>query len=581
MMRILTLAAVAAVCAIGQSPSPVTAAAPGDELIGLWGAETTFGPQVRGELTLERGGAQWVIRIAGFEASAKQSSEDVRVALPGGQGEFRARVLADPLRVTGFWIQPEGNRGPYATPILMRRIRPGLWRGTVAPLDDELSLYLAISRDSDGTLRGSFHNPEWNWNGRGWYRITVTAGRLRLSDPSTGKPAFELPYDASQRAITMEFGSPFALTPRKTDQAVGFEPTSGIAHPYKYREPLPRQDGWLTADAATAGLDSARLSALVERLTSGDPATPGALRAHSVLVARGGRIVLEEYFYGFTAERLHDLRSASKTFTSVMLGAAMLRGTALDTKTPVYPLLRRPIDDPRKTRITLGQLLSHTSGLACDDNDDRSPGNENTMQSQATERDWYRYILDLPVAYDPGTHYAYCSGGMNAAGGAIAAATGQWLPELFDRQIAKPLQIEHYAMNLMPTGEAYSGGGVYMRPRDLLKFGQLYLNHGVWNGARIVPRRWVEESTSRIVSVPANGSSDGYGWHRYVLKAGGRDYDEYEANGNGGQFLIVVPSLDLAVVFTAGNYNQYAVWRTLRDELFPTYVMGAVRTPPQ
>src|SRR5690349_10144107 len=140
-MRILTLAAVAVVSTIGQSPSPTIAAAHGDELIGLWGAETTFGPQVRGELTLARGSDRWVIRIAGFEASATRSREDLRVALPGGQGEFRAKApAADSSRFAGFWIQPEGTRGPYATPVSMRRIRPGLWRGTVEPLDDALSV---------------------------------------------------------------------------------------------------------------------------------------------------------------------------------------------------------------------------------------------------------------------------------------------------------------------------------------------------------------------------------------------------------------------------------------------------------
>jgi CubicO group peptidase (beta-lactamase class C family) len=292
--------------------------------------------------------------------------------------------------------------------------------------------------------------------------------------------------------------------------------------------------------------------------------------------------VLEEYFRGFDRARLHDLRSASKTFVSVLLGAAMLNGARLSPETPVYALFaaQGPFanPDPRKAAITVGELMTHSSGLACDDNDDDSPGNEDRMQEQAAQPDWFRYVLDLPLVHQPGEVYAYCSGGMNLAGGALRAATGVWLPELFDSLVARPLQIRRYAVNLMPTGEGYSGGGMHLRPRDLLKVGVAYLNGGVWNGVRVVSRAWVERSTA-FQMASGNGSSDGYGWHRNTLEAGGRTYQEYEANGNGGQLLIVLPELDLALVFTAGSYGNYRVWRKLREEIVPHQIIPAVTGP--
>ena len=200
------------------------------------------------------------------------------------------------------------------------------------------------------------------------------------------------------------------------------------------------------------------------------------------------------------------------------------------------------------------------------------------MQGQTAQPDWYRYALALPMAHDPGSTYAYCSGGTNLAGGMVAAATRTWLPELFDRAVARPLGIARWHVNLMPTGEAYSGGGMYLRPRDLLKVGQAYLDGGVWRGRRVVSRAWVARSTARQADAP-DGSSDGYGWHRHQLAWGGRTWDEYEANGNGGQLLIVVPALDVVVVFTAGNYNRYGVWRTFRDELVPRYVLATTPSP--
>ena len=193
--------------------------------------------------------------------------------------------------------------------------------------------------------------------------------------------------------------------------------------------------------------------------------------------------------------------------------------------------------------------MAHTSGLACDDNDDRSPGNEGTMQSQTRQPDWWKYTLDLPMAYDPGTHYAYCSAGMNLVGAAITRATGTWLPEWFDRTVARPLQFGTYYWNLMPNGEGYLGGGAFVRPRDLLKLGQAYLDDGVWNGRRIVDASWVSASTAPHPPVGEAASSvDGYAWHLGTVQAGNRGYQEYSANGNGGQMLVVIPELDTTIV---------------------------------
>lgn len=557
-------------------------AQPGDDLIGLWGSESTFGPEVRGDFTLERSANQWIARIAGFEVSAPAGA-DLRFVLPGGQGELRARVdgVGAKRSIRAFWVQPGGNVSPYAVPVTLERAGVSAWRGSIVPLDERFSLYLHVRRHDDGSLRGSFHNPEFNWNGRSrWFRVTRDGESVKLADPTTGRVRYAQAYDSGQRTIAMEFGTPIALKPRSADQAIGFYPRTPAATSYSYRAPVPQADGWRTAHVGDVGMDDGPLQALVQRILTSDPLGDSAPRIHSLLVARRGKLVLEEYFFGFNSERLHDLRSASKTITAIMAGVAVDRGARFTMQTPVYSLFPQSdssaSSDPRKVRITVAHLLTHSTGLACDDNDEASPGNEDTMQRQQKQRDWYRYTLDLSVVHDPGTRYAYCSGAINLVGGIIRQTTNTWLPEFFEQRLARPLQIERYAINLMPTGEAYSGGGIYMRPRDLLKLGELHLRGGVWNGARVVSKRWIDESTAHRIAVP-NGSSDGYGWHRHTLRVGGRTYQEYEANGNGGQFLIVVPELDLAIVFTAGNYGQYHIWRKFRDELVPQYIIAAVK----
>jgi len=513
-------------------------------LVGLWGSDTTFGPEVRGPFTLERNVSTWTLRVAGYEVTSPSTGPAFRIALPANLGELRG----DTTRA--FWIQPRGNLGQFATPVTLERLGANAWRGTIAPLDDRFSLYLLIRANDDGSLRGSFHNPDVNWTGRApWFRVVEKEDSLELIDPATGKTRFVQPYDQNQQQIAMDFGTPIALTPRTRDAAVGFQPRTPAQTAYRYRVPLDRGDGWKTARARDVGLDEERLTALVEQLLAIDPADPNAPRVHSLLVAHRGTLVLEEYFFGYSAERPHDLRSASKSLTSLMAGITIDRHL-LTIDTPVAP----------SSKITLAHLLTHSSGLACDDDDEQSPGNEDVMQRQQKQRDWYRYFLDLPAVHAPGTKYAYCSAGINFAGGMIAKASGAWLPELFYRDIARPMQFGRYHMNLMPDGQAYSGGGMYLRPRDFLKFGPMMLSGGRWNGKRIVSKEWIETSTAHHIAT-SSGGSDGYAWHRYEL--GG--HEDFEASGNGGQFLIVIPELDLSVVFTGGNYGQYQVWKTFRE----------------
>lgn len=558
----------------------VAQASAGHDLLGLWGSEVTLGPQVRGEVLLQRVGTGWSLRVGGFEVHGAASDDALRLALPGGQGTLRARVSAQPSTSApnvasyaiddAFWIQPAGDGAPsYAIPLRFERAGSGSWRAALAPLEVRFPLYLMVTRAPDGALQAVFRNPAANWPGRaGRYGVVRQGKQVTFLDPRTHTPRYQQPYDSAAGRITFDFGSPIVLTRRTVEQAVGFFPRSPSLPPYVYRVPADLGDGWRTASASTVGVDASALQTIVRRLAEVDPLNDTLPRVHSLVVARRGRLVLDEYFHGTAPDQLHDLRSASKTITSVMLGAAMQREGRLDASTPV-------LDGAGGVPITVGHLLSHTAGLACDDNDDQSPGNEDVMQEQSAEPDWYRYTRALTRLHAPGTTYSYCSGGINLVGQVIAEATRSWLPAFFDRAVARPLGIRHYAMNLMPTGEAYAGGGLQLRPRDALKFGELYLDRGVWNGRRVVGADWVARSTARHAERD-DGSSDGYGWHRYVLHVHGRDYQTYEASGNGGQFVVVVPELALVVATTAGSYGQYGAWKRIREQLV-TSVMEAVR----
>jgi len=295
----------------------------------------------------------------------------------------------------------------------------------------------------------------------------------------------------------------------------------------------------------------------------------------SVLIARHGKLVVDEYFYGFGADRPHDVRSAGKTLVSALVGIAAYRGARLDESTPVAPFYRAYAPfangDPRKARITLENLLTMSSGFACDDNDDDSPGQEDHIQE--TAHDWYRATLDLPLAFDPGSRAVYCSQGMNLIGGVLTGATRTWLPEFFDTAFAQPLQFGQYYVPMMPTGTMYLGGGEQLAPRDFLKLGQLFLDGGVWNGRRLMSADWVQRSLRPHAALPSPGDY-GLSWHIYRFTVAGKTYVAQEAGGNGGQMLFVIPQLDLVAMITAGNYGDYPTWKTFAD-LIPQYVIPA------
>jgi CubicO group peptidase (beta-lactamase class C family) len=397
-----------------------------------------------------------------------------------------------------------------------------------------------------------------------YYIVARDGESVTFTHPKTGKLQWRQPYDSARRTIAFDFDAPIVLSPRTPEQAVGFAPRSPSLPAYGYRRPADIRDGWAIGTPSAVGVDQRALESIVRDLHRVDPLNDTMPRVHSLLVARRGTLVLEEYFRGYAQDLPHDLRSASKTMTSIMVGAAQHHGADITSRTTLTG-----------SPITVGQLLSHSSGLACDDDDDASPGNEDTMQSQHAQNDWYAFFMALPKVHEPGSVYAYCSAGINVTGKVVGDATKRWLPRLFETELARPLQFSTYGINLMPGGEAYSGGGMHLLPRDFLKFGQLYLDGGVWHGARLVSAAWVRESIAHRID-RVDGSDDGLGWHRHELTAGSRRFQTYEASGNGGQFLVVVPDLQLTIVVTAGNYGQYQVWQKIREQLIPA-VMRATR----
>jgi CubicO group peptidase (beta-lactamase class C family) len=507
----------------------------------------------------------------------------LRFVLPGDGGEFRGKLEKAGNTIRGYWIQPEGKilENKYATPVELRPVIPSVWRGRIVPLGQRISVYADITDSGDGKLSAVLANPEMNFFRNRVFAITREGDKVHL-DAKGWK--IDGTYDAKTDTLSLQladFLPPFQFS-RREKNAPGFYPRTPGDTVYRYREPIADGDGWTTATLAQEGLDERPIRELVEQILNADPANT-SLSIHSLLIARHGRLVLEEYFHGYDSQRPHDMRSAGKTFAPVLVGLAHERGAKLSPQTPVYPLFSQYKSfenwDERKQKITLRDIMTMTAGNACNDYDDDSPGNEDRMQQSS--KDWYKYTLNLPMLRSPGGENAvYCSGDLNLVGGAVASATGTWLPEFFDENLARPLQFGRYYLNLMPDGQAYMGGGAHVLPRDELKLGQLFLDGGVWHGKRILDRAWVEESMSMHSKFDPKYSLGqeheyGYGWHINYLNSGGKTYRAVAAGGNGGQFVVIVPALDMVVGINGGAYGQFSNWFKWELELIPKFIIAA------
>jgi CubicO group peptidase (beta-lactamase class C family) len=581
-------AAFAACCAstlLGAETPPVD-----DSLVGLWYAEHLESVPLQGEVMIYPHGSDYQAHGEGFEAPVSRNRDRLWFVV-SGRGEFRGRLGADMKTITGHWIQPAGlvSFQPRATALDLVPSRGGSWTGQIVPLDEHLHVYVDIRRDGNG-LVAVIRIPENNWWGATLLKVDVHESDVTLGTPFP-PPRNQLrgQYDAGRHQLRLPIvnATPDVFAKIDRQQALGFYARTPQPSSYSYRPPVRTRDGWRTGDAQATGLSLRPIRDLMQSILDADPADIGTMPVHSLLIARHGKLVVEEYFYGFDRDRPHDSRSAGKTYAPLLVGVARNRGANLEPETRLadaFPKYRPFANaDDRKAQLTLEHLMTMTSGLACDDNDPASPGQEDRMQTQQDQRDWYKYTLDLPMASDPGgTSAVYCSADLNLIGGAAGTGARLWNVELFAEAVAKPLQFGRYYFNLSPTGDGYTGGGLYLRPRDALKLGQLYLDGGRWNGRRVIDSAWVNRSTTPHATFRPVNDLDlnheyGYGWHVHHFNVAGRTFREYAAEGNGGQLVMVFPELDMVVGVNAGKYSS-PLWYRWTLEMIPKYLISAVVT---
>ena len=329
---------------------------------------------------------------------------------------------------------------------------------------------------------------------------------------------------------------------------------------------------WTTATVAEVGGSSAMVERGVDRARTNH-------RMRSLLAVRDGRLVVEEYFGGARANSLQDVRSVTKSVVSALTGIALAQGDIRGLDDPVADYLGSllPELDPDKGAITIRHLLTMTSGLEWDET-----GGFGSYEEWIRSGDYLGFLLRKPFTSAPGEEFTYNSAAVHLLGVVLEQATAMQLPALARSALFDPMGMSQSPWEPLSDGSHNGGVGLDLRPRDLARFGQLFLQRGSSGGRQIIPADWVDASTAprfdwRFASGSLGGITYGYLW--WVVP--GAIEPLYFAWGHGGQYVVVVPDLRLVIVATndwygvgedggAGHYER-ATMDILVEDIIPAF----------
>ena len=368
-------------------------------------------------------------------------------------------------------------------------------------------------------------------------------------------------------------------------------PFNPVAGEYHYVVPGQTGDGWETASLSAVGMDYTYLERLMNSLNYIKDHN-----IHSLLVVKDGKLVFEEYFegqkfclaeytgeLGFDRDDTHTLCSATKSIVSALCGIAIDKGfvDSVEEKVfdffPEYSDLLAGADEKRE--LTIKHLLTMTSGIEWDDETFPYSDPRNDIYQLFTTNDPMRYILKQPLSETPGTVFDYDNCNTNVLGEIVHIASDLTLDEFSDIYLFSRLGVSGFEWQHLSNGVAFASGDLMLRPRDMAKFGTLFLNGGVWNGERIISQEWVNVSTQKFIDPNQYSNkyawADGYGYQWWQWDSvNGTEFPAYLAAGWGGQWIIVYPAGNLVVVSTAGNY--YTAEKVPIKNIISEYILPSI-----
>ena len=276
---------------------------------------------------------------------------------------------------------------------------------------------------------------------------------------------------------------------------------------------------------------------------------------NSLLVMYRDTLVVEDYYNGWTADDPHQIQSISKSMTSLLVGIAIQEGFISSVHDPIKGYLPefQDILIGEKATITIADLLTMSTGLEWDESSTPYYDTANARYQEMSSENSVRFVLSQAYTCTPGTSFNYSGGDVTVTGEIIQNAVGMPLEEFAEIYLFDKMQFGDFFWYRQSDHRLNCAGGMFMRPRDMVKIGQLVLDSGLWNGEQIVSKEWIEESTSsQIETGEPFYSSYGYYWWRSESPI----EQDIAALGWGGQFIVIVPGRDLIIVITSENFDN-------------------------
>jgi CubicO group peptidase (beta-lactamase class C family) len=326
---------------------------------------------------------------------------------------------------------------------------------------------------------------------------------------------------------------------------------------------LPRQT------PESQGIPSAAIAAFVNAMEQ-SPAN----ELHSFILLRHGVVIAEAWWSPYAPDRPHMLFSLSKSFTSTAIGLAVAE-RRLSVDDPVisfFPeLLPEQISDNLRA-MKVRHLLSMSTGHDFD-----------TMPALFMDKEnkWIKAFLACPVAHEPGTYFLYNTGASYMLSAIIQKLTGETLLDYLRPRLLEPLEIDTARWEMSPEGICMGGFGLFTKTDAIAKFGQLYLQKGLWNGKQLIFEAWVDEATSCHIPNDRDPNSgvdwrQGYGYQFWRCQ-----HNAYRGDGAFGQYCVVMPEQDAVLAITAGVANMQFVLTAVWDHLLPAMTENPLPEQPQ
>lgn len=318
-------------------------------------------------------------------------------------------------------------------------------------------------------------------------------------------------------------------------------------------------DNWRTSTPEEQGVDSKEILEMFQYIQS------STLDFHSLLIIRNGSIITEVYWPPYHKNTLHNIKSASKSILSALTGIAFEKKYLHNQYQKVFEFYPELTNDSLKQAISLHDLLAMTGGFNY--MEDASP-------SPFDLDNWKK----IPMRDKPGEIFEYNTMLPHMMSAILTRATGESTKTFADKWLFGPLSITNYQWIKSNDGIYHGGSDIFLTPRDMAKFGYLFLRNGQWKGKQVVSKEWIKESTTKQVNIPAEdlyaeGLNYGYWWW---LQGKG-----YMAWGAGGQYIIVRPDLDLVVVITANGFDDINRYSAFMKSFLEKYIFSAIKNRSQ